>query len=110
MPTTINKPIAIRWPPAQETTLQPRLRPHRREHPLTSPRHLALRLRTQQHHQRLMHRAPEFHWAACFRQPYVDTQCVQPSHDLAELITVKSTLVLTDDHCVKVAIRARGSR
>jgi hypothetical protein len=74
MTTTINQPIAVRRTTTQKPTLQPRLRPHRRQHPLTSPRHLTLRLRTQQHHQRLVHRAAEFHWAARFRQPYLDAQ------------------------------------
>ena len=86
------------------------LRSHRRQHPLPRTSHLTLRLYTQQHHQRLMHRAPEFHWATRFRQPNLDAQCVQPIHYLPELITVKRTLVLTDHHGVKVTIRACGSR
>jgi hypothetical protein len=77
MPTTINKPIPIRRPTTQKLTLHTSLRPHRCQHPLPRPRHLTLRLRTQQHHQRLVHGAAEFHRATRFRQPHRDAQRIE---------------------------------
>jgi hypothetical protein len=60
MRTTIDQAIPIERTAAQKPALLTGLRPHRRQHTLTSTSHLPLSLRTEQHHQRLMDWAVQF--------------------------------------------------
>jgi hypothetical protein len=107
---SIRETVPIRRTTTQEPALHPSLHTHRRQHPMPSTHHLTLRLSTQQHHQRLMHRAVQLDRPARFRQRHLHPCRGQPSNDLLELITVESALVLPHHHRVEPTIRVLGSR
>jgi len=56
MRTGIRQPIPVRRLPTQVPALLPGLGSHRRQHPMPRSQHLALRLRTEHHDQRLRRR------------------------------------------------------
>jgi hypothetical protein len=107
---SIDETVPIRRTATQEPALHPSLNPHRRQHPMPSTHHLTLRLRTQQHHQRLMHRTIQLHRTTRLRQPHLHPRRVQPRDHLPELITVERALVLPYHHRIKPTTRLLSGR
>ncbi|MER7078945.1 hypothetical protein [Saccharopolyspora kobensis] len=73
---------------------------------MPSPHHLTLCLRTQQHHQRLMHRTAQLHRPTSLGQPHLHPERVEPCHDRLELVAVEGAFVFTDHHRIEPTIRA----
>jgi hypothetical protein len=102
--TGIREAVPVRRATIQEPALHPRLYPHRRQHPMPSTHHLTLRLSTQQHHQRLMHRRLQLDRTTRLRQPHLHTHGSQPLNHHPELITVERPLILPHHNRIETTL------
>jgi hypothetical protein len=65
------------------------------------PQHLPLRLGTEHHDQRLVHRVPEIDSSARLGQPHLDADPLEQRRHLCELVARERPLVLADHHRVE---------
>jgi hypothetical protein len=69
------------------------------------PQHLALRLRTEHHDQRLRHRILALPPPAGLGQPHLHTGPLEQRRHRCELVVGERPLVLADHHCVEPSLR-----
>jgi hypothetical protein len=105
----VSEAVAVGWATAEEPALPPSLGAHRRHHhPRSCPSHLALRLSTEQHHQRLMHRTVQLHRTTSLGQPHLHPYRGKAAEHVAELIGVERPLVLPHHYSIKPPIPILG--